>query len=278
MESIMLRSLRPWHTRPFQGLCQPCRSLTTSVPRLSGHNKWSTIKHDKAKNDKAKGRERGLVSKEISSATQRSGPNPKDNARLVQALANAKRIGLPKHIIDTAIARGQGISLSGKALEAMTCEAMLPHSVAVVIECQTDLKTRTLQDVRHAIKTRGGTSTPTTFLFEKKGRIIFEKKDGLDPDDYMEQAIEAGATDIGADEEGRLYVLTEPAGTKSVGESLSKLTGLAVDVSEIIWDPNPDTLVELKTEEQIKETEDTIAFIREVPAVQDIYLNTTQRF
>ncbi|PLB49421.1 DUF28 domain protein [Aspergillus steynii IBT 23096] len=274
----MTWSLRLWRPLPLRGPCLPRRSLATTVPRLAGHSKWSTIKHDKAKNDKAKGNERGIVSKEISSAVQMRGPDPKDNPRLVQALANAKRIGLPKNIIEGAIARGQGISLHGKALESMTVEAMLPHSVAAVIECQTDLKARTLQEVRSAVKSGGGVATPTMYLFEKKGRVVFEKRDGLDPDEYMEQALEAGATDIGADDDGRLYVLTEPADTKNVGESLSKVTGLAVEGLEIIWDPNPDTMVELKTDEQVKEIDDLLSAIREEPTVQDIYLNTIQRF
>lgn len=206
------------------------------------------------------------------------GPDPNENPRLVQALTNAKRSGLPKHLIDAAIARGQGISPHGKALEAMTVEAMLPHSVAAVIECQTDLKSRTLQEVRSAIKKGGGVATPTMYLFEKRGRVVFEKRDGLDPDEYMEQALEAGATDLGVDDDGRFYVFTEPAGTKNVGESLSNLTGLAIEALEITWEPNPDTLVELKTDEQIKEIEDVLNAIREEPTVQDIYLNTTQRF
>lgn len=206
------------------------------------------------------------------------GPDTKFNPRLTLALSNAKRAGIPNAVIEAAIARGQGISVTGEALESVTIEAMLPNSVAAVIECQTDQKARLLQDVRHVIKDCGGTVTPTTYLFQKKGRVLFEKKEGLNPDDYLDQAIEAGATDITTDEEGRLLVFTEPNETKSVGESLAKTSGLTIQELEIIWDPNPDTLVEVKDEEHIKDLEDILSAIREESGVRDIYLNTTRDF
>lgn len=204
------------------------------------------------------------------------GADPKFNPRLTLALSNAKRAGIPKTVIEAAIARGQGISVTGEALEQVTIEAILPHSVAAVIECQTDQKARILQDLRYAIRDAGGTVTPTTYLFEKKGRIIFEKKDGLNPDDYLDQAIEAGAMDITADEEGRLIVFTEPTETKSVGEALTKSSQLTIEELEIIWDPNQDTLVELTEDEHMREIEDILSTLREESSVRDIYLNTTQ--
>ncbi|KAL4905324.1 hypothetical protein BDW74DRAFT_153432 [Aspergillus multicolor] len=252
------------------------RTFTSGPSLYAGHNRWSSIRHDKAKNDKAKSKERQMVAKEISSTIQMWGPDPKFNPRLTLALSNAKRAGIPKTIIEAAIARGQGLSVTGEALEPVTIEAILPHSVAAVIECLTESKGRLLQDLRHVIKEAGGTATPTAYLFEKKGRVAFEKKDGVNADDCLDQAIEAGATDITSDEEGRIVVFTEPTETKSVAENLSKLAGLTVEELEIIWSPNQDTLVELKHEEQLQEIEDTLALIREESCVRDIYLNTTQ--
>lgn len=205
------------------------------------------------------------------------GPEPKFNPRLTLALSNARRVGIPKVIIESAVARGQGLSVTGQALEQVTIEAMLPHSVAAVIECQTDKKGRVLQDVRYAVKDVGGAVTPTTYLFEKKGRIIFEKREGLNADDYLDQAIEAGAVDITADEEGRLVAFTEPTETKAVGEALAKLTGLTIQELEIIWDPNQDTLVTVD-DVQIKELESMLSTLREDPSVRDIYLNTATKF
>lgn len=181
-------------------------------------------------------------------------------------------------MIEAAIARGQGISVTGQALEQVTIEAMLPPSVAAVVECQTDQKARTLQDVRRAIKDVDGVVTPTTYLFEKKGRILFEPESDLNADDYLDQAIDAGATDISADEDGRLVIFTEPTATKKVAEEFSKLTGLTVQELEIIWDPNKDTLVDVKDDEQVKSLENALNFLREDSSVREIYLNTAKKF
>ncbi|PKX95897.1 post-initiation translation factor DPC29 [Aspergillus novofumigatus IBT 16806] len=279
MASIVSRRLLlQQRRRTGQSVCEICRSFSSGAPLLAGHNRWSQIKHDKAKNDKAKSRERQTIAKEISSATQMWGADPKFNPRLTLALSNAKRAGIPKTVIEAAIARGQGISVTGEALESVTIEAILPHSVAAVIECQTDQKARVLQDLRYAIKDAGGTVTPTTYLFEKKGRIIFEKKEGVNTDDYLDQVIEAGAIDVATDDEGRLVVFTEPTETKSVGETLTKVTGLAIKELDIIWDPNKDTMVELKEDDQVREIEDILNTLREDSSVQDIYLNTSTQF
>lgn len=193
-------------------------------------------------------------------------------------MSNAKRASIPKAIIEAAIARGQGLSLTGQALESLTIEAMLPGSVALVVECQTDQKATVLQDVRHLIKNKGGTVTSTTFLFEKKGRVVMEKKDGLNADDYLDQAIEAGATDIVVDDKDRLVIFTDPSETKIVGETFAKLSGLTIEELEMFWDPNQDTLVEVQDEEHVKNIEDLLASLRDEPSVQDIYLNATEKF
>ncbi|KAL4976495.1 transcriptional regulator TACO1-like protein [Aspergillus desertorum] len=276
MATIVSKRLAQHYACTRQTGWEHVRSFSSSPSLYAGHNRWSQIKHGKAKNDKAKSRERQMVAKEISSAVQMWGPDLKFNPRLTLALSNAKRAGIPKTIIEAAIARGQGLSVTGEALEPVTIEAILPHSVAAVIECLTESKARLLQDVRHAIKEAGGIATPTAYLFEKKGRIAFEKKDGVSADDCLEQAVEAGATDITSDEGGRIIVFTEPTETKNVGETLSKLAGLTVEELEIIWAPNQDTLVDLKDEQQVQEIEEILAFIRDEAGVRDIYLNTSQ--
>ncbi|PYI22600.1 YebC-like protein [Aspergillus japonicus CBS 114.51] len=279
MASLVSRSLMQQRAaRANQLTYNACRSFTSTSPWSAGHNRWSKIKHDKAKEDKLKSKERQLMNKEISTAIHLWGPDPEYNPRLTLALSNAKRAGIPKNVIEAALARGKGISLTGEALEQVTVEAILPHNVAVVIECQTDSKARLLQDVRHTIKNAGGAATPTIYLFEKKGRIVFEKKDGVDPDDYLDQAIEAGATDITSDDEGRLIVFTDPTETKSVGESLSKAIGLSVEELEIFWDPNKDTMVDITDEEAVRQIETVMGKLREEPCVNDIYMNTRQAF
>src|SRR5436190_22490915 len=96
--------------------------------------------------------------------------------------------GFPKSSIEAAIARGQGISFTGAALESVILEAILPPSVAFVIDCQTDSKLRLLQDLRLIIKNYGGTVTPTSYLFEKKGIIVFEKDErGIGVDEVLDE-------------------------------------------------------------------------------------------
>jgi transcriptional/translational regulatory protein YebC/TACO1 len=181
---------------------------------------------------------------------------------------------MPKTTIESAIARGQGISSSGATLEPLTIEAILPPSVAVVIECQTDQKARALQDIRYIIKDSGGIITPTTYLFEKKGRIVLEKTDGLSAEDYLERAIDAGAIDVETDNKGRLTVYVDHTQTKAVGDKLCGATGLRIESSEIIWDPNKDTMVAVRSEEDAQALERLINAIREDPSVQEIYLNS----
>src|SRR5436190_17843708 len=115
-----------------------------------------------------------------------------------------------------------------------------------------------------------GIVTPTSYLFQKKGRIIFKKTDRLKADDYLEQAIDAGAIDVGTDSEGRLIVYTEHTETKAVGD---KLCGLRIESSHIIWDPNKDTMVTVDSGDA-KALERLINTIREDPSVQEIYVNS----
>ncbi|OJD25077.1 hypothetical protein ACJ73_03555 [Blastomyces percursus] len=260
------RSLRPL-------VCEHCRALSSSAIVQAGHNRWSTIRHDKGKNDAAKSKERVLYARDIINASKLFGPDPTSNPRLALVISKAKRSGMSKSTIEAAVARGQGISPTGAALESVTIEALLPSSVAVVIECMTDQKMRTLQDVRFLVKHHGGTVTPTSYLFEKKGRIVFEKVEGLNVDDHLEHAIDAGAIDVDTDDQGRLRVFTEHADTKAVGDKLSAMTGLKIETADIIWDPNKDTIVELQSREDADKIEEILNAIREDSSVQDIYTN-----
>lgn len=202
------------------------------------------------------------------------GPDPAFNPRLVAAIANAKKGAMSKASIESAIARGQGKSTSGAPLESLTIEAMLPFSVGAVIECQTDQKMRALQDIRMIIGRRGGSITPTSFLFERKGKVVFTHKNGISAEDVLDQAIEAGATDMEFDDTGRLVVETEPSQLSMVTQRLSGSLGLKVESSDIIHDPKEDMLVSLKEEDRA-ELEELIALIEEDPSVQDVYINAT---
>ena len=205
-----------------------------------------------------------------------SGPDPNANPRLALAIQIAKKAGIPKSNIESAILRGQGKSTSGAALEAVTLEAMLPPSIATVIDCQTDNKLRTLADLRLLVKDYGGNVTPIGYLFEKRGRIILRKSGGLVLDDVLEPALDAGALDAIEDAEGRIILFTEPAYTKSTAETLTKKYKLEIEETEIIWDPNADTKAALNDEEAAKKFGEFLEKLQEVMGVQGVYMNWTK--
>ncbi|KAI9832562.1 MAG: hypothetical protein M1819_004352 [Sarea resinae] len=258
-------------------ICQRCRNLSSSAYLNSGHSRWSTIKHDKGKADAVKNKQRSILAQELTQASKLFGADPNNNPRLATAIQTAKKAGFPKASMEAAISRGQGISLSGAALETLTLEAILPPSVAFVIDCQTDSKARTLQDLRVLIKDFNGTATPTSYLFEKKGRIEFEEAEGISGDDILDDAIEAGASDIVEGPDGSITVFTEPSQTRSVMEALTASSAkLKVDTSEIIWDPNEDTMVGLPSDDAAKSLSNFIDALQEDPSVLGVYANVSQ--
>jgi len=262
---------------PKGHICRQCRLFATTGPRPSGHNRWSKIKHDKGKTDAAKNRQRSIFAHEIATASKLFGPNLNGNPRLADLVSKAKKEGFAKASIEAAIARGQGRSLSGASLESITIEGILPHNVAVIVECETDNKLRTLSDVRLIIKGNGGSATPSSYLFGKRGRITFESRDGIGIDEALEAALEAGGTDVEQDEGGRIMVSAEPADTKAVGEAVAKALDLQIATSEILWEPNEDTKVDLVSDEAAHELGDFVDELQDKEAsVQAIAMNVAQ--
>jgi transcriptional/translational regulatory protein YebC/TACO1 len=179
--------------------------------------------------------------------------------------------------MESAIARGQGKSATGAALEYVTLEVIVPPTVAMIIETETDNRARTLMDLRYLVKSHGGTVTPTSYLFQKKGRVAFEKDErNLGVDEVLDEAIEAGAEDVETDEDGSIVLWTEPNMTTSAAEAMQKSFGLKVESSDIIWDANEDTKVALESEEAAKNLALFIEALQENPNVQGIYANAAQ--
>jgi transcriptional/translational regulatory protein YebC/TACO1 len=194
------------------------------------------------------------------------------NPRLATAIANAKRGALSKTSIESAIAKGQGKSVSGAALETVIIEAMLPSSVAAIIECQTDQKARVLQDIRYIINKHGGAVTPTSYLFEKKGRIVFQKKEGISADDILDEAVEAGALDVDIDDDDQIIVDTHPSEVSAVAQKIVKAFGFSIERSSIVHVPKPETTVSVE-DKDAEEVENVINLLEEDPSVQDVYIN-----
>ncbi|KAL1306362.1 hypothetical protein AAFC00_005075 [Neodothiora populina] len=280
-----MQSLQPLRQAPrcLSRRLQQCHLLHTTAAFQSGHSRWSKIKHDKAKVDATKNKNRSVFAQEIALASKLFGPDPEANPRLADVITKAKRAGFAKQSIENAILRGQGRSASGAALEAITVEAILPHNVACIIEAETEGRLRTLADLKHAVKEAGGNATPTSYLFAKKGRIILEGKvlaDGkeersaVDVDQVFDAALEAGALDVEDDGDGRVVVLTEPQDTKSTGATLSESLGLDIAESGIVWDAVEDTMVGLQSEDVVGQLVEFIDNVEEKESgVQGIYMN-----
>lgn len=162
--------------------------------------------------------------------------------------------------------------MSGAALENLTIEAMLPSSVAAIIECQTDQKARVLQDLRYIITKHGGAVTPTSYLFEKKGRIVFQKKEGTSADDILDQAVDAGALDVDTNDDDQIIVDTNPTELSSVAQKLVDAFALSIERSSIVHVPRAETMVSVEDKDAEK-VENVIALLEEDPSVQDVYIN-----
>jgi transcriptional/translational regulatory protein YebC/TACO1 len=127
------------------------------------------------------------------------------------------------------------------------------------------------------IKNHKGTVTPTSYLFTRRGRVLFEKDErGLGVDEVLDEAIDAGAEDVEADGEGNIVVWTEPSGVTAAAERLGKDLDLKVKSLDLIWHPNEDTLAPLESEETVENLAALVDALRDEPAVQGVYTNVTR--
>lgn len=212
----------------------------------------------------------------IKDAIKRGGGDVNSNSELSTILAQAKKAGLPKEIIERAIAKAKGVSLNGEALETLTIEAMVPPSVSTIIECQTDNKNRTLGDLRLLLKHIGGSLTPTSHAFERRGRIILESKSRIEEEKVMDHVLELGALDMEVEEDqSSVTVYTEPTQTASIAQSLAESLQLRIRSYEIIWAPRPESCVEVDKSESSTELplEQIIGRIQEDSSVLAVYHN-----
>jgi len=189
---------------------------------VSGHSKWSTIKRKKGANDAKRGKIFTKLIKEITIAARMGGGDPAGNPRLRSAITAAKAENMPKDNIARAIKKGTG-DLDGAIYEEILYEGYGPGGVAVLVETMTDNKNRTVADVRHFFAKSGGNlgeSGCVAWMFDKKGSIVVDKE-GVDEEELMELAIEAGAEDV-VEEETTFQILTEPDDFSEVVEALEK--------------------------------------------------------
>lgn len=275
MDSMCSKLLR---LRPSRTQCSKsdARAFTTSLKCSSGHNKWSKIKHDKGRKDQAKTVLRTQYVQAITMNSRLYGPDLKMNSGLAHAIALAKKSSVPKEVIDQAVARGQGRSLSGVALETMKFEFIMPPSAAMLVTVETDNKLRALQDVNGVIRKYKGRITSTEFFFSRIGRVVFERHETLGVDDILDEAIEAGAEDVEADEEGNLMVVCQPTQTTQIAQSLAKKFELKILSSDITWSVKEETQSTVDRIEDVEQLSAVVDALTEMPEVQEIYCNAVK--
>ncbi|MBT3798524.1 MAG: YebC/PmpR family DNA-binding transcriptional regulator [Porticoccaceae bacterium] len=188
---------------------------------MAGHSKWANIKHRKAAQDAKRGKVFTKVIRELVVAAKAGGPSPEDNPRLRAAMDKALGANMKRDTVDKAIARGVGAG-EGDNYDEITYEGYAPGGVAVLVECMTDNRNRTVGDVRHGFSKRGGnlgTDGSVAYLFKRVGQLSYES--GVDEDRLMEAVLEAGAEDLTLNEDGSVDVQTSWEEFLNVKEALT---------------------------------------------------------
>ena len=217
---------------------------------MSGHSKWSSIKHKKGAADAKRGRIFTKIIREISVAARAGGGDPDGNPRLRTAIAAAKAENMPKDNIERAIKKGTG-ELEGTHYEESVLEGYGPNGVAILVDLMTDNKNRTIAELRHAFTKYNGNIGSTgcvAWMFDKKGLISFDKEK-VDEDKLMEVALDSGAEDIN-DEGTTLEVITDPNNFEAVKEALDK-NGLQYIYAKISMIPQNTVKLNEKEAEQV---------------------------
>ena len=239
---------------------------------MSGHSKFANIKHKKEKNDAKKGKIFTKLGREIAVAVKEGGADPENNSRLRDIIAKAKANNMPNDTIDRSIKKAAG-DANAVNYEAITYEGYGPSGVAIIVEALTDNKNRTASNVRSAFtKGNGSIGTPgcVSYNFEKKGQIIITKEDcQMDEDDLMMTALDAGAEDFAAEEDS-YEIVTDPDDFSKVREAL-EAESIEMASAEVTMIPN--TMVELVSEDDIKNLQKTLDLLEEDDDVQDVWHN-----
>jgi len=198
------------------------------------------------------------------------------NPQLANVMTAAKKANVPKATIENAIARGQGRTATGAALESMTFELMMPPSVAFIVDIETESKLKVLHEMSPIAKRTNANITSTKFFFSRLGRVVFKVRDGVGVDEIMDDAIEAGAEDITTDGEGNILVWVQPTLTNQVAKAVGTKFKLEVLGADIIWSPNDETKVEVGSSDELDSLMDLARRLRDYPDVQAIYTNAVR--
>ena len=232
---------------------------------MSGHSKWANIQHRKGRQDKKRGKLFSKLIREVTVAAK-YGADPSANPRLRAAIDKAKSQSMPKENIDRAISRGSGEE-EGFNFEEVTYEGYGPGGAAILIECMTDNRNRTVAEVRHALSKFGGnlgSDGSVSYLFEKVGLVTLTTVDNKNQ--TMEIAIDAGAEDIESNEDGSIEIITNPTDFLNVKESLAG-EGINPEIAEVTMRASVSVSIGVKHAESMLKLLDILEDLDDVQAV-----------
>jgi YebC/PmpR family DNA-binding regulatory protein len=238
---------------------------------VSGHSKWSSIKHKKGAADAKRGQLFSKLSRAIMVAAKEGGPDPEANLALQNAIEKARSYSMPKDNIERAIAKGSGADADGSSYETVLYEGYGPEGVAVLVEAVTDNRNRTASEVRHAFTKHGGnlgTTGAVAWQFERRG-VVLVSAEGADEDTVVLEAAEAGADDVSLD--GSSFVVTCAPEVLTAVRKAFEDAGFAVESVELAMVPK--TTVAVSDESTARKLMNLIDGLEETEDVQDVYAN-----
>ena len=235
---------------------------------MAGHSKWANIKHRKAAQDAKRGKIFTKLIREITTSARLGDADPANNPRLRAAVAAALTGNMTRDTINRAIQRGAGGG-DGEQLETIVYEGYGPACSAVMVECLTDNRNRTVAEVRHAFSKSGGnlgTDGSVAYLFSKKGLLTFV---GVDEDALMDAALEAGADDVVTEEDGSIEVYTTPNDFGTVLDAL-EAAGFKAQNAEVTMIPSTEAELDAETAPKLMRL---IDMLEDLDDVQEVYHN-----
>ena len=238
---------------------------------MSGHSKWSSIKHKKGAADAKRGKLFSKLSRAIIVAAKEGGGDPVNNLALQNAIEKARSYSMPKDNNDRAIAKGSGADSDADAFETIVYEGYGPEGVAVIVEALTDNRNRTASDVRHVFTKHGGNLGATgavAWQFERRG-VVVVPGEGVDEDELLLAAADAGAEDVERDADV-FQVTSAPESLAAVREAI-EAAGFTVDAAELTMVPKSTVAVEDET--KARQVMRLIDALEDNDDVQDVYAN-----
>ncbi|MBC7246590.1 MAG: YebC/PmpR family DNA-binding transcriptional regulator [Actinobacteria bacterium] len=237
---------------------------------MSGHSKWSSIKHKKAAEDAKRGQMFSKLSRAIIVAAREGGGNPETNLALANAIEKARSYSMPKENIERAIKRGTGEG-SADEFEKITYEGYGADGVAIMVDVMTDNRNRAASDIRRIFNRTGGSLGTTgcvAWMFEKKGNIIVNKESGADEDALLETALEAGAEDM-VSEDDHWEIITDVESFRGVVEALQK-AGVEVASAQVTMLPKNTVKLDKEAAKKVLRLVDAL---EDYEDVQEVYAN-----